>query len=250
MEAIAAPRASLASQVLVAIRNAIVHGELTPGSLHSVARLAKDLGVSRSPVREALISLADQGMVAFERNRGVRILATDAHDLAEVFSLRLLLEVPAAYAAAEVLDRDGVERLRDALGTEEAFVAAPTLTLQLEGDAAFHRVILEAAGNRRLTTFVGTLRDHQRVHGLSTAGRTREPARIHAEHVAIFECISAGDADGAAAAMHGHLTTSARLLITQQTRTPPAPGPLDLTWAAVLGPRDRPSGPGEPSPSG
>ncbi len=65
-----------------------------------MAKLAEEFEVSRSPVHEALISLSDQGMVAFERNRGVRVLQTTAHDLEEVFSLRMLLEVPATFRAA------------------------------------------------------------------------------------------------------------------------------------------------------
>jgi len=241
VEAVNVSQASLASQVLVSIRHAIIHGELAAGSLHSVARLAAGLGVSRSPVREALISLADQGMVAFERNRGVRILHTSAHDLAEVFSLRLLLEVPAAYLAAERLDTAGVGRLRAALGTMEDFVAAPTLARQIEIDADFHRVVLEASGNTRLTAFVGTLRDHQRVHGLSTAGRTRESKDIYEEHVAVYDHIAAGDAHGAAAALHRHLTNSARLLLTQETGDPTVEGLLDLPWLEVLGSPEPPA---------
>lgn len=65
---------TLNSAVLSSLWSAVVSGELLPGSLHSVQALAAELGVSRTPVREALIKMAEQGMVRFERNRGVRIL--------------------------------------------------------------------------------------------------------------------------------------------------------------------------------
>lgn len=233
MEAISPRRASLTSQVHASIRDAIVLGELRPGSLHSVTRLADRLQVSRSPVREALISLADQGMIAFERNRGVRILQATASDLEEVFTLRLLLEVPAAYRAAQELETAGHERLRVALGTLEDFVGAPTLRQQQELDAGFHRVILEAAGNRRLASFVDTLRAHQMVRGVSTAGKSREPADIHREHIAIYERVVAGDAKGAAAAMQHHLATSARLLFAQEAGADPGTSHLELAWLAA-----------------
>jgi len=96
--------ASVNARVLSALRAAVITGELAPGSLYSVQTLADQLGVSRTPVREALIKLAQQGMVRFERNRGVRVLLTSLHDLEEVFALRLLLEPPAVRRAVTRLD--------------------------------------------------------------------------------------------------------------------------------------------------
>lgn len=234
VRAIPAARMSLTQQVHAAIRDAIVVGELAPGSLHSIAGLAERLDVSRSPVREALISLVDQGMVAFERNRGVRILETDAHDLEEVFSLRLLLEVPAARRAAQIMAPAEVERLRVALGTVEEFVGAPTPRVRQERDAAFHRVLLDTAGNRRLTRIVDGLRDHQMLSGVSSTGRGREPADIHAEHTLIYERVAAGDAEGAGEAMRAHLVDSARLLLGQDSGGPPLGALLALPWPAPL----------------
>ena len=69
--------------------------------MHSVGSLAEMLGVSRTPVREALIELASRGMVRFERNRGVRVVETSVHDLDEIFEMRRLLEPPAARKAVE-----------------------------------------------------------------------------------------------------------------------------------------------------
>src|SRR5437773_4607603 len=99
MKPITDRRESLAERVYEQIRNAIIMGELAPESRHSVNELATILSVSRTPVREALLKLADQGMVRFHRNVGVVILPTTIHDLEEVFSVRLLLEVPATFQA-------------------------------------------------------------------------------------------------------------------------------------------------------
>lgn len=224
---------SLTSQVHRVLRQAIVGGELAPGSLHSVAKLADSLRVSRSPVREALISLSDQGMVAFERNRGVRILETTAHDLEEVFSLRLLLEVPAAFRAAQVVTRDETDRLRAVLGSRKAFTSASSVLEHQEMDAAFHRAVMEAAGNRRLTDVVDKLWSHQKTRGLSSAGRARELADVHAEHTAVVDHIAAGDPKGAAAMMRRHIARSASLLLAQEAGGEAAPENPALAWLDV-----------------
>jgi DNA-binding GntR family transcriptional regulator len=107
-----AQTASVNARVLSSLRAAVITGELAPGSLYSVQTLADQLGVSRTPVREALIKLAQQGMVRFERNRGVRVLLTSLHDLEEVFALRLLLEPPAVQRAVTRLDTAHRRELR------------------------------------------------------------------------------------------------------------------------------------------
>jgi DNA-binding GntR family transcriptional regulator len=233
---------SLTSQVHRVLRQAIVSGDLAPGSLHSVAKLADRLQVSRSPVREALISLADQGMVAFERNRGVRILETTAHDLEEVFSLRLLLEVPATFRAAQIVEREDVARLRTALGTRKAFTSAASVAEHQEMDASFHRVIMELSGNRRLAGMVDKLWGLQKTRGVSSAGHSRELADIHREHQAVFERIEAGDAEGAAAAMRTHIAHSASLLLAQETGEEPVPTESALPWLDVYSALGGPGG--------
>jgi DNA-binding GntR family transcriptional regulator len=99
LQSLTLDHSTLAARAHDAIRAAIVDGRLAAGERYSVARLAERFGVSRTPVREALLLLERQGVVRFERNRGVRVLETSVHDLEEVFTLRLLLEVPATYRA-------------------------------------------------------------------------------------------------------------------------------------------------------
>src|ERR1700733_6256472 len=109
---LSAPPASLTDQAVAAIREAVRDGALVPGQLYSAYQIAAYLGVSRSPVREALMRLAEAGMVSFERNRGFRIVLPGPRDIAEVFGLRLLLEVPAARQAAGSATTELVAGLR------------------------------------------------------------------------------------------------------------------------------------------
>jgi DNA-binding GntR family transcriptional regulator len=232
LERLGGERATLAAQALDGLRSAVVDGRLAPGERYSVGALAERLGVSRTPVREALLVLEREGLVRFERNKGVRIIAPSAADLEEVFALRLLLEVPATRRACARLagaDLDALDAALDAMagaadaGDELGFMAQ---------DQRFHALLLAAAGSPRLVAVVGRLRDHVRLLGASTAGRSRDLRAIHAEHVAIRDALRARDADGAAAAMRAHLRATGELLAAQEGAPPP-----DLDWALRPGGR-------------
>lgn len=221
---------SLHVRLVDELRSAIVSGELAPGSLHSVKDLAKILEVSRTPVREALITLAGQGMVKFERNRGVRIQETTIHDLGEVFQLRLLLEVPAARHTTSRMTPNLLAELRLALRGMHESVIANDMDAMWEKDRLFHRLILEGTGNERLAEYVESLRDAVVTKGTHTAGRSRSPEEIVSEHDAIMSPIESGNARAAAAAMHEHIRHTAELLIAQEAGTPSALHDIELDW--------------------
>jgi DNA-binding GntR family transcriptional regulator len=218
------------AQVLDALRAAVITGELQPGTLHSVQTLATQLGVSRTPVREALIKLAQQGMVRFERNRGVRVLQTTLHDLEEVFALRLLLEVPATRRACRQIDEAGRRELRKLYQAMEKAARAEDEYRMWEHDRRFHLVLLQASGNLRLAEYVDGLRDMVLRRGVSTAGLSRSLDDIVAEHREVLDRIESGDADGAAGAMRAHLLHTAELLIAQEAGAPPGSVDVDLGW--------------------
>jgi DNA-binding GntR family transcriptional regulator len=226
-------RSTLTERSIVALRAAIVDGRLHPGELTSVARLADRLGVSRTPVREALLHLARQGMVRFEKNRGVRILESSAHDLDEVFAMRLLLEVPAARRAAELAQADEILALEIELRAMADRMADGDEPGFMEHDKAFHEVLLRATGNRRLVSVVASLRDVVRFRGASTVGRGRDLQAIFAEHERIIEAVRAGDPDAVADAMRAHLVRTRRLLLSGGAPDPDAAALGDEPpWAA------------------
>ena len=212
LEPLAAPQ-TLTSHARTAVLSAIGDGRLEPGGLYSVAQLAEQLGVSRTPVREALLMLEREGRVRFERNRGVRVLAPTAHDIAEVFELRLLLEVPTTAAAAGRVDLDALTAAYDAMAEAAAAADEPAF---MDRDERFHGVILAATGNRRLVAAVAQLRDAVRGRGASTVGRSRDLPEILGEHQAILEALREGDGDRAAAAMRYHLRRTGDLLVAQE----------------------------------
>lgn len=218
MEPVNFGRKSLAAHVYESVRTAIVVGELTPGSLHSVNDIAERLSVSRTPVREALLKLEEQGMVSFERNRGARILETTVHDLEELFSLRIVLEIPAAYRAAKRADAASIKKLHVLLNElNDAYRQESTnARAHLEPDARFHKGIAAMAGSRRLGTILDNLFDQQMIANGTSGGYTRSMEEIIDDHNRIFEAISRKDAPGAANAMRDHLLVSSRALVSKE----------------------------------
>jgi DNA-binding GntR family transcriptional regulator len=210
---------SLTSRARDAIRTGIISGQLTPDSLYSVKTLADGLGISRTPVREALIDLSNLGMVRFERNRGVRILEYTLQDLEEVFTLRLFLEVPATYRATERIIRSDLTQLDAELKAMKEFARTDDEAHLMEHDRLFHRIINEASGNQRLADHVDHLRDVILTRGVSTVGRSRSLHEIVREHSAILHRVRSGRPEAAASAMRAHITTTARLLIDQNGGT-------------------------------
>jgi DNA-binding GntR family transcriptional regulator len=184
--------------------------------MHSVGDLSEELGVSRTPVREALIELASRGMVRFERNRGVRILQTSVSDLEEIFELRMLLEVPATHKAIERMDMDAERALAaEVVAMAKAAKAGDESSLWIHDRRFHHRLILEA-GNQRLADYVDALRDMVLVRGVTTAGRTRSLDEITDEHRVIMESVTTRNADASAEAMRTHIEHTRRLLIAQE----------------------------------
>jgi DNA-binding GntR family transcriptional regulator len=203
----------LTEQALEEIRAAIIEGRLPAGSLTSVRALSEVLGISRTPVREALVDLAKTGMVSFERNRGVRINDSQGHDIQEIFQLRRMLEIP---AMGEAVPRFTPKDVR-ALGREIAAMRAhlDDEPVFMRHDRAFHRVPLEVLGNERMIGILDSLRDQTRVRNLSTVGRSRDLKTIVVEHKAIYDAVRQGHAIEAAQAMERHLLITEELLSTQ-----------------------------------
>ena len=204
---------SLTERTLEAIRDGVRNGTFIPGELYSVYQLADRLGVSRSPVREALLRLAETGMVSIEKNRGFRLVLPGARELAEIMAVRMALEVPAAARAARragAEDRSALERERESM--QQAVHDGDEGTFLLH-DQHLHAVLLNLAGNTRAIRIIENLRDATRLVGMSTIRTARSLEEVYAEHLPILAAVERGDADAAAAAMRHHLESTGKLLL-------------------------------------
>lgn len=194
------------------MRDGIAAGELVPGEIYSVYGLADLLGVSRSPVREGMLRLAEAGLVEICRNRGFRIRPPQARDVEEIVEIRLALEPPAARRAAEESTDEQRAEMQEALtamasaadqGDEPAFWPA---------DRALHDTLLRAAGNARAATIIEQLRAVTALLGPPTTAQGRTLTEILAEHEPIVIAVLARDGAAAEKAMHTHLDQTGSLL--------------------------------------
>lgn len=227
--------ASLADQVAVAVRAGMRSGNFIPGRLYSAYQLAELLGVSRSPVREALMRLAEAGMVSLERNRGFRVVAPGAREIAEIFHLRLLLEVSTTRAVAANPPADLAEGMRSELDAMHAAAARHDEVLFMAHDRDLHQLLLDAGSNRRLRSIVNHLRDVTRLLGASTVDMSRSLADIADEHEPIVRAIESHDPQGAAESMAAHLGHTGRLLVEQAVRETGSADSPEALWSEVVG---------------
>jgi DNA-binding GntR family transcriptional regulator len=195
---------SLRDRVLRHVRSDIVSGRSSPGTMYSVPTLAGELGVSTTPVREALLELARDGLITPLRNRGFRVEATSLDDLTNLFAVRELLErfAMVSLAGRRLSDPADLRRLADDIA---AAVARNDVLGYLDTDRAFHLALIERAGNPLLTRLIMEQRDGMRLYGIdSAAGRQRQVASV-AEHYRLIDLASAGDADGIGRLISGHI---------------------------------------------
>jgi DNA-binding GntR family transcriptional regulator len=196
---------TLTSQVVTSIRAAIKDGTMPGGVLHSVGSIADQLGVSRTPVREAVLQLANLGLVEIQKNRGFIVIEHDPADLERIFQIRSWLEVPAAGLAAQA-DAKAKQRIQHAYD-RMLEVAAAGRSADLERyDAQFHSAILSATGNARLASIVDDLRDLLINRRHTTTDRLHSPIDIAHDHDEILRGIMTGDSALAEAAMQEHLS--------------------------------------------
>lgn len=225
---------SLTERVYEELRTAILSGELAPGTLHSVVEISNQLGVSRTPVREALLQFAADGVVRFERSRGVRILELSAKDIEDIYGLRLLLEVPSAHRAATHMTEADRKILRKAFAGMRKAREERDEPLFQKHDVAFHEAMLRGAGNERIVEAVAKTRSQMHARGLSTTA-TRTLDDIFAVHERIFDAIEAKDAPAAARAVYEQLVGTLRLLVQQSAGDGPTDEPAVATWLEESG---------------
>jgi DNA-binding GntR family transcriptional regulator len=196
---------SLREQAAQVLRANVMSGQLVPGEIYSVATLAEGLGVSATPVREALLDLASTGLVEPIRNRGFRVLVADEADLDEISELRILLEVPGIRRVVERASDEEILALQPTVAAIEGASREHDIAAFLVADRDFHVGLLELAGNGRLTRLVAQLRDQTRLMGLSAlteAGNLDASAREHAD---VLAAVRERDADRAESLMRRHL---------------------------------------------
>src|SRR3954451_8403738 len=177
---------SLARRAYDALKQDILTCELRPGAQIFEGELAIRYGTSKTPVREALNLLGQQGLVQVLPRRGYLVAPVTLRDVQEVFQLRLLLETGAAELAAEHITEEGLRQLKALVGVRYTYRDRASYARFLRANREFHIAVAEASGNGRLAAFVAKLlEDMERIlHlGLDLRDSAEEMAVEHAELV-------------------------------------------------------------------
>ena len=204
---------ALPERVVLQLRERILSGVLRPGTFLRPDRLAVELGVSPTPVREALQALRADDMVRALPRRGFVVAPLDRGDVADLFAVQAHLTGELAARAAVALDADGLAVLRDLGADVEALIEAPPgddLALA-EAEHRFHAALNRAGGARKLAWLVGRAA-HYLPPRFYTDREAWRAATMEA-HRRLLAALVAGDADTARTAMEGHVLDGRDLLV-------------------------------------
>lgn len=213
--------------VFETLREAIITGQLKAGERLMEVQLAEEMGVSRTPVREAIRKLELEGLVVMVPRKGAYVADLSTKDIADVFEIRAALEALAAALACERITEEELEELERLLVKVAECAEKNDLETLIQVDTQFHDVLYRASRNDRLVQIINNLREQIqrfRTTSLATPGRMRETVE---EHKALVEAIAARNVELAQRLAQEHIENAEnRLLeaIREEMRVPQSEG--------------------------
>ena len=208
------------------LRDAIRSGVLQPGERLMEMQLAEELGVSRTPVREAIRKLELEGYVIMIPRRGTYVASLSIRDINEVFEIRTTLDSLASGLAAERITDEELERMQRLLVAIGSYIEEGNMEKIVEADMEFHDILYQASRNTRLVGIIVNLRDQltrYRRTSMAVPGRLQETL---AEHRRIVDAIAQGNVEEAQQAAEYHMEKSEQTLLksmeemdSQKTKT-------------------------------
>lgn len=203
-----------ASQAYIELKQRIVSGEFGPEDRLREVELSERLGMSRTPVREALKRLEDEGLLTHQPRKGLLVTTLDQQSITQLYSLREILEGGAARFAAKHADDIEIDNMR-AILDDSKNGADP-----IKSNYDFHQAIYAASHNQFLIKAINNLIDSTALLGQSTLAHTGRPALAYQEHMTLFNAIAARDADRAEQEARSHIRQALLARLKQQRSAP------------------------------
>ncbi len=200
--------ASLEEGVTAILEEEILSGKLVAGTSLTEQSLSKRLGVSRTPVRAALHTLAEEGLIDLVPNRGAVVVGVTREDLVDIYQIRMRLEGLASATAAVRISGEDLAALRESVELSEFYIRKNDTEHLKELDTQFHAIIYRASGNRMLNKTLSELHRNitaYRKMSLSVPGRLERSVREHRE---ILEAIEARDSERADRLTSAHVAAA------------------------------------------
>lgn len=195
------------------LRQAIINGVFSPGERLMEIQLAEEMGVSRTPVREAIRKLELEGFVVMIPRRGTYVADISIKDINEVYEIRTALDILAAGLAAERINDEELEMMQRLLVEIGQHIDEGNIDKIIETDSAFHDILYQASRNERLVNIISNLREQitgLRGRSMMYPGRLTDTLE---EHRAIVESIAQRDVEKAQMAVREHLENAEHTLL-------------------------------------
>ena len=200
--------------VFKTLRRAILTGELKPGERLMEIHLANRLGVSRTPIREAIRKLELEGLVTMIPRRGAEVADITEKNLKDVLEVRRALEGLAIELACQRITEEKKQDLREKLSQVETAVSTKDSSAIASADVAFHNTIVEASDNDRLIQLVSNLGEQMYRYRLEYLKDTGSRQRLLREHQEIFAGIRNGDKKAVSAAICQHIDNQEEAILS------------------------------------
>jgi len=197
------------------LRQAILTGEMKPGERLLEIHLANKLGVSRTPIREAIRMLELEGLVIMVPRRGAQVAQITEKSMSDVLEVRCALDVLAVELACERITAEAVEELREACRAFEKATATRDVHVIAKADVAFHDIIFKAAGNPRLTQMINNLAEQMYRYRFEYIKDESQHQMLIREHCLICESIEKRDVEAAKDAIRKHIENQENSIIRQ-----------------------------------
>ena len=207
---------SLAKMAYEAIRKSILSGQWKIGELYNEKAIAADLGISRTPVREALLELASQDLIIFLPRRGLMVNRFTRHDVDEIFELRKAIELAAVEKITVAAPPFDLFEIEEALLSQRKAVKQKDYLAFMEADRLFHTGFSELTNNRRLIAILDNIRDMIHVMGAKALALEGRAVEVIKEHQTIFEAVKKGNIEEARRAMAYHLDQSKEAVVDSE----------------------------------
>lgn len=192
------------------LRQAILKGEMEPGERLMEITLANKLGVSRTPIREAIRKLELEGLVNMIPRKGAVVASISEKDMKDVLEVRITLEELAVKLAVKNMEPEDIEQLRMAAkGFENAVISRDIVDI-VEADVAFHDIIYNKTGNNRLIQIINNLREQMYRYRLEYIKDARTHSILISEHNDIIEALRSKDVEAAKNAVREHIANQER----------------------------------------
>ena len=210
-----ADKPTQAENAYAQLKKMILGGSLPFGSQLLELEAAEMLNVSRTPVREAMVRLKQEGMIELRPRHGMRVLPVSARDMREIYDVLTALEGKAAeLVAVRQPGADELQGLWDAVADMDRTLESDDLTGWAKADERFHAQLVDLACNERLKAMVGHLWDQAHRARMATLRLRPKPEASNREHRAMVEAIAQGDADKAREIHEAHRRNAGKLLVS------------------------------------